>query len=282
MIIIGLRGGLGNQMFQYALFCKLESLGIDAYIDRSYYEMGMEKRRYELDVFPNVQYKVSTEAMNVKLRGEFKSFIEKVRRKFKLRKEYFRERVPGYYPQIYTWDNMYLDGYWQSEKYFKDIKEDILSKFEFPELQGEKNIEVAEKIKNTNAVSVHIRRGDFLKNKSKYGNIWEDGYYKKAIECVENQLENPVFYFFSDDMEWVRGNYKGSNFVYVDNKNSGETGYVDMQLMSMCKHNIIANSSYSWWAAWLNQNDKKIVIAPSFWDNDMVTNDVYCDGWKVV
>ncbi|MBQ9991387.1 MAG: alpha-1,2-fucosyltransferase [Lachnospiraceae bacterium] len=280
MIIICIQGGLGNQMFQYALFYKLKTLGKEVAIDTSLYKTGVEKREFRLNIFPNIYYEQATMEVCDKLRGKYDNFFEKVRRKFGLRKYYFREVRPGFYDKIYGWNTMYLDGYWQSERYFREIKKDILRQFEFPQMLGEENIKMMSWIVGCNSVSVHIRRGDYLNNKKRYGNIWENGYYEKAIKYIRNKVDSPKFFFFSDDIEWVKQNYKNDDFIYVDNEK--ENDYIDMQLMSMCKNNIIANSSYSWWGAWLNSREDKIVVAPAQWNLDTDNTDIFCDEWITI
>lgn len=280
MIIICVKGGLGNQMFQYALYYKMKKLGKDVYLDLSMYDEGIEKRQFGLTVFPNVEYIKSTKTMNKIFVGKHNDFLELVLRKFALKKNYFRDGILEYCEDIFMKDNIYLDGFWQSEKYFKDIKEEVQNEFVFPKLLEEEGISFEKMIKNENSVSVHIRRGDYLKNKSMYGDLSGGEYYTKAIDYMEKYLDNPVFFFFSDDIEWVKKEYTGDRRIFVDDWNKDE--HVDMQLMSMCKHNIIANSSYSWWGAWLNNNQEKIVIAPSFWNGKSRGKNIYCDEWIVI
>lgn len=282
MIIVGMKGGLGNQMFEYALAYKSKKMGKEVYLDKYLYEHGIEKRIFELDVFPNIKYDVSNETMNKKLRGEYESTIQKILRMLNIRPKYYREIFHGYKQKILTWNNKYLDGYWQTEKYFQDIREDILKEFCFPELQGKENIEIAQQIKESNSVSIHIRRGDYMNNSARYGNLGESNYYQEAVLYIERKVENPIFYVFSDDIEWAKKKFIEPNYIVVDNNNKGQFGYVDMQLMSWCKHNIIANSSYSWWAAWLNHNKEKIVIAPSAWERNKKVKDIYCKGWIII
>jgi len=279
MIIVCVKGGLGNQMFQYALYYKMKKLGKDVYLDLSMYEEGIEKRKLGLTVFPNVEYIQSTKTMNSKFIGEHNSFLELVLRKFGLKKDYFRDGILEYHEDIFMWDNIYLDGFWQCEKYFEDTKEEIRNEFIFPQLTGNESLSLEKKIKDVNSVSVHVRRGDYLNNKSMYGDLSATGYYTKAIEFMEKKLKNPVFFFFSDDIEWVKKEYAGEHRIFVDNGNKDE--HTDMQLMSICKHNIIANSSYSWWGAWLNNNQEKIVVAPAFWNGKSDKKNIYCEGWTI-
>lgn len=148
-------------------------------------------------------------------------------------------------------------------------------------LSGENKI-ISDEIRKTNSVSLHIRRGDYITSKitNKFHGTCCLGYYKKAMKLINKKVKNPKYFVFSDDIYWVKKNLEIKNAFYVDD-NVGDKSYIDMQLMSMCKHNIIANSSFSWWAAWLNNNPNKIVIAPKKWFNDpgMDTTDLISEEW---
>ena len=152
--------------------------------------------------------------------------------------------------------------------------------FTFPNIVGEKNKECLSEVSNSESVAVHIRRGDYLTgdNLDNYGNICTKDYYNSAIDYIRNHVSNPFFYVFSDEIEWVQENFDFGN-VRLVNWNSGNNSFLDMQLMSLCKHQIIANSTFSWWAAWLNQNPDKLVIMPAKWMNHIENPDIGCEGW---
>ena len=144
------------------------------------------------------------------------------------------------------------------------------------------NKEVLEKIKSTEAVAVHFRRGDYTKKRvaDKYGSCSVE-YYKNAVEYIAEKYPNPEIFFFSDDIEWVKENLKFPyNCSYVAN-NTGDKSFEDLRLMSCCKHNVIANSSFSWWGAWLNNNKDKIVVAPKKWlqDSSFAQDDIVPKAW---
>ncbi len=280
-IIICLKGGLGNQMFQYALYYKFKKLGKNVFLDLSLYRSKIEKRKYELGIFRNIVFDEATENECQCMRGSYKNVIDIILRKFDLKKYYYREREGKFIGEIYDKNRIYLDGYWQNEKYFKDIRQDLLLQFQFPPLQHMENINVAKAIQETNSVSVHVRRGDYLNNKKTYGCLYQTDYYRNAIKYICDRIENAVFFVFSDDVEWTKKYFKGCQFVIVDFNRENQS-YIDMQLMSLCKHNIIANSSFSWWAAWLNQFRDKIVIAPKFWTINKNIPDIVCDEWIVL
>jgi hypothetical protein len=175
--------------------------------------------------------------------------------------------------------DVYLNGYWQSEYYFEPIKGILRKEFTLKEVLIGQNAELAERIKNSNSVSLHIRRGDYVDNKevSEFHGTCSPEYYKKAIEFLKAKGDLEVF-VFSDDIQWAKENLRADKINFVAQNNPG---YIDMNLMALCKHNIIANSSFSWWAAWLNQSPSKIVIAPQKWfaDPGRQTPDIYPKNW---
>jgi hypothetical protein len=164
-------------------------------------------------------------------------------------------------------DGSYIRGFWQTEKYFQSISEIIRQEFAFRFSPDEKNYELLNIIKNTNAVSIHIRRGDYVsvvKTNQLHG-LCDLSYYINSVNIISNKYPNVHFFIFSDDIPWARANLVlDSPCTYVD-INSENNSHEDLRLMTYCKHNIIANSSFSWWGAWLNKNPKKIVIAPKKW-----------------
>ena len=182
-----------------------------------------------------------------------------------------------------------LDGYWQNEDYFKDIREDILECFTFnPEGIDQKNKETAEKMMTSNSVSLHVRRGDYLTSAYQhvYSNICSVQYYKRATEYICQNIDNLFFFIFSDDIEWCKENirelfgdgFDESRIAFID-YNHGDQSYLDMYLMSKCRHHIIANSTFSWWGAWLGTNEDKIVVAPDRWFANHDVTDIICDDW---
>lgn len=172
-------------------------------------------------------------------------------------------------------DYYYYDGYFQNEKYFIDIRDDILKAFTLKPPIDEKNQEILDIIKNTNSVSLHVRRGDYvtIESANKFHGTCPLKYYRKAIKYIEKHVKNPHFFLLSDDIDWVVKNLKIEHPCTIINFNQ-EKDYFDMHLMKHCKHNIVANSSFSWWGAWLNDNPKKIVIAPKKWVAKKIRN---CD-----
>lgn len=285
MIVIELSGGLGNQMFQYALYKKFESLNKDVVMETSFFRSGQDLREYELGIFP-VKYRTITdkEAAEIRGYGYQDTVLDKVRYKLKPKKyETYVDKIGPFQPEIFEMDNVYLSGYWQNENYFKDIKETICRDFSFSEEVIKKNKDICKRLKQENSVSVHIRRGDYLttENTRIHGNICTERYYENAMAYIRENIENPHFYIFTDDLQWAREKYQGEDITIVDG-NRDNSSYVDMFLMSQCKHNIVANSTFSWWGAWLNANPDKLVLTPPKWLNNFEEAQIACADWIII
>ena len=265
MKIIVFKGGLGNQMFQYVFYTWLKS----KYNDKIYGFYGRKELRghngFELsNVFPGLELPKESFLLNLLV------YYFKFQNKLTNRKNHEKSFYNTFSKEII------FDDYWQDLKYFQKRTTDF---FIFTDNIGDRNEELLEYFKKNEIVSLHVRRGDYLNLPDLYGNACDREYYKKAIGYIENKIESPVFAVFSDDMDWVKENLQLSNALYVD-WNRGKNAHIDMYLMSKCKHNIIANSTFSWWGAYLNDNTNKIVICPQRWFNDATQNpDIIQDNW---
>lgn len=288
MIIVKLMGGLGNQMFQYALGRSLAVRNSgELKIDKADYKT-YKLHDYGLGVF-KINENFSDNKECDKMKFEKYGIIEQTVRKIlgkKRRKtnSYIVEKGFRFDPEILTLaGDKYLEGYWQSEKYFIAHKEDIRADFTLKHEMNEANAGVYKKIVDVNSISFHIRRGDYVSDPktNAYHGVDLKQYYADAIKHIKGKVKNPYFFIFSDEPKWVRENFKGEFEFTVVDCNSGKTGYEDMRLMSACKHNIIANSSFSWWGAWLNNNPGKIVTAPKNWftDKSIDTADLIPESW---
>lgn len=282
MIVIEASGGLGNQMFQYALYKKLESMNKDVAIDTSFFRSKQNLRELEIGVF-GVQYKSITdrEAACIRGYGYRDTILDKISYKLKPKKySIYRDKIEMFQPEILNMDNVYLSGYWQCEKYFSNIRNILLKEFSFPEQAGSRNVDLCKEIHNRNSVSIHVRRSDYLEeqNLKVYGNICTEKYYKNAVTYMKNHVKESHYYVFTDDIEWTKNFFKGDCYTIVD-QNHGKDSYIDMFLMSQCKHNIIANSSFSWWGSWLNENPDKIVVSPDRWFNNHEKAPILCDNF---
>ena len=258
MIIIKLQGGLGNQMFQYAFAKSLEN-NRKIKFDISSYKNDYFHREYKLDFF-NTSIEKATLSEIKKIRG-YEGFFRIVLKKI----GFVLSRPKSFYQEQNTFDyckdiekyHRYFDGFWQNEKYFIDIREILLRDFT-PISITNKAQHYLSKI-NYQSVSIHIRRSDYLKLRHIYC-ICDLDYYTEAMNLMRKTIENPIFFVFSDDITWCKNNLDGE-FIFIEET----TDIDDMFLMSKCSHNIIANSTFSWWGAWLNNNPNKQVIAPKKW-----------------
>ena len=277
MIIIKIKGGLGNQLFQYAVGRALAlhhrlPLKLDLTIFKTY-----KLHRYLLDQFA-IQADIATEDEIIKLKGRNNVLFSALRKAGLVkRKSYLKEKRSSYFDaSVFKNDDVYLDGYWQNELYFSDIREELLRDLTSISSMSDLGVVYMEGIKKRNTVSLHVRRGNYLNLKN--FNVLDIDYYMKAVEYIRKNVEKPTFYIFSDDLEWCKNSLGFlDNCIFVD---STKTEIDDLKLMSFCKHNIIANSSFSWWGAWLNQNCKKTVIAPKDWLlNDPGSSNVILSDW---
>lgn len=283
MVIVKIIGGLGNQMFQYAYAKALQQKGHEVKIDISAFETYKLHGGYQLDKY-NIDLDSSKKDENDKF---YKNTIfYKVLRRFGIDfSRRIKENSLLFNSELLKIeDNSYLDGYFQCEKYFKDIREIILKQFTINQDISNYTKEIKNKIQNSqNSCSLHIRRGDFANSTNiNIHGACDIEYYKKAIQYLEEKVENINYFIFSDDIEWVKENLAIQNAIYIDSKEK-RIPHEDIYLMSLCKNNIIANSSFSWWGAWLNQNEKKMVIAPKRWFADdkleSQSKDIVCESW---
>jgi hypothetical protein len=289
MVIAQLNGGLGNQMFQYAngraiAYRRQAPLGLDnSILLRGY------SRPYKLCYLNISADIVATDQLNL-VQGDGRTkvgaFIDYISQHLRpyYRRKIYRERSQRYDPNILRiYPPVYLVGYWQSEKYFKDIEGLIRREFKLIQHADSRNSEMLGQIQACNSVSVHIRRGDYVTNpviREAHGACSSD-YYQNAIQIIARLVTNPHFFIFSDDMEWSRSNIRLNYPATFVSHNGVERDHEDLRLMSQCKHHIIANSSFSWWGAWLAENPYKIVIAPTNWFNDRSrdSRDIVPEGW---
>ena len=283
MIIVQLKGGLGNQLFQYAAGRQLsEKHNVQLKFDLSFLNAEFKnqthtKRYFELNNF-NINAEIASEKEIQAIRKQrWKNIFTPI---------WLKERESDLYNQFCkAGKNCYLDCYFQSEKYFINISKQIRKELIFRESLTEADwIEIKNRINDSNSVSLHFRRGDYIENPiiNEFHGVCSIDYYHKAIKTIAEKVENPYFFIFSDDIQWVIQNFK-IDFPTVFIEKKDENMHSDFQLMSLCKHNIIANSSYSWWAAWLNNNENKIVIAPEKWfantEKQNKTTDLIPEKW---
>lgn len=282
MITVRIKGGLGNQLFQYAIgYALAKESGQELRFNPSF-TSNMTPRGYKL---PNLQVQYSDVVEDKELPSKVRILKNKyVNKACRLVKGgeiykykngiYFLEKDESSRPGVLKLraENMYIDGYFQSEKYFVKYRGDLLKQIKpsyAPEGEYEK---VLGEIKTFNSVAVHVRRGDFKKDNNPLHYLLEDGYYRNALRYVEERVGKPVYFWFSDDIDWVKENFgERENFNFV----SLHTAHADideMMLMKNCRNIITANSTFSWWAAWLNESSKAITICPerAYGNKDMI------------
>lgn len=291
MKIIVAFGGLGNVMFYYALANVYRQKGIKSFVFVS--KTNLEHNNYNVkDIFPHISMWGN---LNI-VQKSYYSLLQHVRniryKKYKFPHKYlffpfsglyYDQEPVKYIPSIFEHlnENQYLIGHFQSYKFFEEYREAILNELQFSTNKiSEKTMLFASEMQRYNSVSVHVRRGDYLNGYyyETLGKICDIAYYQRAISAIKEKVVNPHFYIFSDDPDYVTKNLNIENATFV-NFNRGNDSWQDMYLMSQCKHNIIANSTFSWWGAWLNNNPQKIVIAPNRWFTNMDNDEIVLPEW---
>lgn len=273
MIIVNIIGGLGNQMFQYAFYRNLKNKGFDVKLNLNEIKDYKLHNGYELDNIFDLEYDCVSEKTAVLYSDIKRDVFSRIRRKIFGKKESYikeNERESKFDTQgLDKNKNYYLKGYWYSFLNFEDSADLVKKDFCFSKLElNEQNKSILNEINKTNSVAIHIRRGDYIQDKKTYeilGRICDIEYYQKCISIMTEKIQDCSFFVFSNDIEWCKSNIKfPSKANYID-WNKKENSYIDMYLMSQCKHNIIPNSSFSWWGAFLNNNPQKVIIAPKNW-----------------
>ena len=341
MVIIQLAGGLGNQMFQYALYMQLKSVGKEVKID-DVSGFAQDRQRDPALMPFGVTYERPGQKEMRKMLDSSPHLCARVRRKLcgRKKKSYFEEDK-RYRPEIMEWDDIYLEGYWQTEKYFRQVSGQVREVFDTDKLirfvtegrdacgsggdanRSDKDADRSsrdanrsaedtdgsssdaagnhgdadrsgknagsgtlsywlEQIETTESVSVHIRRGDYLlpQNQELFGGICTEAYYRRAMDVMAGEHPGCVFYLFTNDKEWAcewAADAYPVRIVELEERpdGAGSSDYEEFALMSKCRHHIMANSSFSWWASYLNKNPHKTVLAPDRWLNGWDCEDIY-------
>ena len=295
MVITSLNSGLGNQMFQFAAGKSLaHHLKSELLLDITWFKQSdkaQTPRSFELMVYPIKDQIAKEEVIDQLIRPSSKGILNRLKHKinrnrpihnqwsfiephFHFYSDFFKAKVP-----------VQLDGYWQSEKYFQSISEEIRTLFSLEIPENDPNYKWVQLINSQiQAVSLHVRRGDMVKNPevAKIHGSCNLDYYKRAMSFIESKVEHPTYFIFSDDIAWCKEHLNSKFPIEFVTGNEGDRSYWDIQLMRHCKHNIIANSSFSWWGAWLNNAHNKIVVAPINWFNhtESDTKDLIPNTWS--
>ena len=287
MKFVDVSGGLGNQMFQYAFMLNFRAKGDKARIVPLAYRMK-EHNGFELTrVFALPQQDTAFSFRKFlfvgyrHLLGLFpKNLWSGIDQLFGIVTVRQVEQ-DKFSPELLCQKGrvVFYRGAWQSEHYFEQARDRVLEIFSSFRMDRVSSMtrELLEKIEAVNAVSIHVRRGDYLVHGNLNGVCTLD-YYDRAIQYMNQHVDKPHYYVFSDDLEWVKNNIRVENATFVD-FNVGEDSWQDMLLMSRCKNNIIANSSFSWWGAYLNRNPNKIVVAPAEWYHGIKGEQIVCNQW---
>lgn len=265
MKIVKFLGGLGNQMFQYSFYLALNKKFNNVFADLTEFESYNLHNGFELQDIFGIQ-------LNIKSSFEF-NFYNTVNQRWiwrKLRKIYPKKYSYTEELSEFNFDesifqdkkNKYYWGYWQHINYVNMVSKELRNEFIFPPLNS-LNQNLIEQTKGRITVSIHVRRGDYL-NIPHLGNNCDKIYYNNAIKYMKDKFNSPLFVVFSNDIPWCKEAFDNIEAIFVD-WNHGKESFRDMQLMSLCDHNIIANSSFSWWGAWLNKNPEKTVVSPKQW-----------------
>ena len=271
MIVVELSGGMGNQMFQYA-FGRYLALKHDTelYLDTHYLldrnpNRDVVFRNYDLSIF-NIKSAIASESITKEF-GHLRSSVIKAKQKIlkpKKLKVVIEHNLDFFSDFKSLEDNLYLKGYWQNYRYFNSILEVIKDDFSFKDPISKNCIPILKKIENNNSVCLNVRRADFVTNDSH--RALDVSYFKEAEAVISAQVSNPIFFVFSDDIEWCKENIKlDFETHFIEHKYAGEKFKDYLNLMIYCKHYIIPNSSFAWWAVWLSNSNKSIVVAPKIW-----------------
>lgn len=296
MVCVCLKDGLGNQMFTYAYARAIQEANDDKKLIIDTYDFKNDFRSYALNHFklnPNIKNNnlINQLWTRISCKLRFNKYLENP-----IKEEVFNELTKkGLYYDYFPYGKhepmttkarkKVVRGCYQCSENFESIKDIIIDEFTVVTPPSPENKQMLEQISKDNAVCVHVRRGDYINHPvwSKELAICTEEYYKKAMDIVASKVENPVFYIFSncsEDIKWIKENYKFDYDVkYVDLNNPD---YEELRLMYSCKHFIISNSTFSWWAQYLSKNENKVVVAPSLWNRSVNASNIYMDSWEIV
>lgn len=283
-IIVNIACGLANRMFQYSYYLYLQSKGYE--VEADYYTSGVLAHEVVAwnKIFPKAIYR-NAPKMKIWWVGGGESMIAKIRRRYFPRIAKVQYMPTAFSVELPKQDKQYMIGVFQNAEMVEAVRNEVLNKFSFKPFEDDYNREVAKEMAACESVAIHVRKGADYQSRIWYQNTCNMDYYRNAIAYMKNHLVNPRFFVFADNKEWVKEYFTGFEYTLVDgNPGDGWGSHFDMQLMSLCKHNIISNSTYSWWGAFLNASSKKVVIIPKVWFNpdscdDFTSEKLLCKGW---
>jgi hypothetical protein len=290
MIIVKFTGGLGNQMFQYAAGLALSMLNkTELRSDLSWFKYDRAHNGFELsDVFRiNIEEATFADISNILGLCKYNRLRNLLQNN---NLSWFRPLRYGFEPHFNYWEEftrlpkaVYLEGYWQSDRYFHDYADTVRNRFQFDMPVDSSNIQAMRTITSCESVSIHVRRGDYFSNsvnQSVHG-VCLKSYYKRAMSMIIRNIPSAKFFIFSDDPDWAENHFSDAQHFFIIRHNAGNKSYRDMQLMSLCRHHITANSSFSWWGAWLGEYANGWIISPKEWflDESINISDLHCSKW---
>ena len=290
MIVVKLMGGMGNQMFQYALarslsikYGKQISFDLDFLHDRTP-RKNFTFRDYDLDLF-NVKANILTSEKTLKFKKYPTTIFGKIKRKLNPI-SIIKEKVFTFDESILKikFKNAYIDGYWQNFQYFDSIKEVIEKDFSLKDSLNPEELKLKDEIMNCNSICLNVRRGDFVTNKAvnKVHGAKDYNYYNDGVTKISKLVKNGIVYVFSDDIKWCTENLKFElPTKFITHKYKGNKFGVYLELMKSCNHFVIPNSTFAWWAAYLARNKEKVVIAPKEWfsDSELDSSEIIPNTW---
>ena len=284
-VVVNMACGLANRMFQYCYYLYLRKLGYNVVVD-FYKTAQLEHEHISWEsIFPNAPI-CQASVWEVLKTGGGSDLLAKIRRRYlpytcKVKTlSAFEVPIPEQ-----TGDSVYMMGVFQNAKMVESVREEVLEAFTFQPFTDSRNLMFMKEIQATQSVGIHVRKGEDYMSRIYYKETCPDTYYRKAVSYIQEKVENPRFYVFADNKEWVKENFKDFEYTLVEgNPVAGYGSHYDMQLMSLCKHNILSNSTYSWWGAFLNRNPSKTVVLPDIWFNpksckDYTSEQIRCEGW---
>ena len=291
MIIVRIKGGLGNQLFQYATARNISiNKQVPLKVDTSFFNDSRYEGIFRLNQY-NIQIEEAKKDEVILLTTEpSASFYSWVYRKLRIQGKYYKkthiiENSHSIFDKriINCTGIAYIEGWCQNEDYFSSIRDILIKEFTLKNIANIESECIKKDIDSCESVSIHFRRGEYLNNK--FFGVVPLNYYYQAVNYINKMVKHPEYFVFSDDIEWVKNNFKIDGTIhYLSPQNERasihhtENDFKDLELMKYCKHNIIANSSFSWWAAWLNTNPDKIVIAPKRWYDDPIAQKYFEKG----
>ena len=289
--IVRMQAGLANRMFHYSLYLYMRKLGYDVYVDNSFKTTKWKiDEVYWEEIFPNAPLRKASKwlVMRYGCGYDIQSYIRRHYAKWStpsldMGNPY---RIPN--TEELRRYNAFI-GLYANIEMVSQVEKEVRRCFEFSDFTDERNMTLKDKMASENSVAIHLRKGKDYLILEHFKKTCPVEYYQQAVELIKNKVDDPVFYVFTDNPDWVKDNLHGFNYTYIGwNPSIGHGNHYDMQLMSCCKHNIISNSTYSWWAAYLNKNPEKLVIEPSIWYNPETRsemnkgNKLLCKDWIII